>query len=307
MCLAMLFWTIVEGLGGRVSSGYSPYQIVWQRYVTHIAFMLLVFGPRYKVRLVRTNRLGLQIARALLMVGMPVCYVVALNHLSLDDTLSTFWLSPLLTLALAWLFLKERISGRIWAATMIAFAGVLLITRVGAGVLQWHIVFAIGMALCFSLYQVMTRMLRAEHTLTNLFYTAFIVIVPLSFIVLPAWHVLTLRDGALMAGIGLSGFVVLYALDRAFDKAPVHVVAPFAYTQPVWAVVASSLFTRHLPNNHALLGALIVIGSGIYLAGLHARTPAIAASTGPDVMSLPRSFKPLGNIDPSEPQMTKGE
>jgi|KBSSwiStaDraftv2_1062776.scaffolds.fasta_scaffold327774_3 hypothetical protein len=42
MCLAMLLWPIVELLASFLSRPYSPFEVVWFRYGTHLVLMLVL-------------------------------------------------------------------------------------------------------------------------------------------------------------------------------------------------------------------------------------------------------------------------
>ena len=105
MSVAMAFWTAMETMGSLIPPRYSPYQTVWTRYGTHLLFMLLVLGPKQKVRFVKTQRLGLQILRSLLMIGMPFCFIMAVSRMRPDLVWAIFWVSPMLALVLAALLL----------------------------------------------------------------------------------------------------------------------------------------------------------------------------------------------------------
>ena len=61
--LAMAMWAVIENIPGFLSQHYTSFEIVWLRYSVHIVFMLVIFGPRVKLRLVRTRHLGLQFLR----------------------------------------------------------------------------------------------------------------------------------------------------------------------------------------------------------------------------------------------------
>ena len=110
-----------------------------------------------------------------------------------------------------------------------------------------------------SLYLVLTRLLRDESTLTNLVFTAAVVLAPLSLVLPDVWRTPSVRSLALMATIGLLGLGVLYALDRALELAPTSVVAPALYAQPVFAVVlATAAGELHL-GRAAELGSVLVV------------------------------------------------
>ncbi len=111
----------------------------------------------------------------------------------------------------------------------------------------------------------MTRSMHAENTLTSLFYTAGGVFFLLSFGLPFFWQPLTLMSGLLMASIGLLGFAALYALDKSLELASASVVAPIAYTQPIWVVGLSYLLTGQRPSILSIVGVLVIISSGFYL------------------------------------------
>jgi drug/metabolite transporter (DMT)-like permease len=254
----------METIGNYLPASYSPYQTVWARYGIHLLFMLAVLGPRYRTRLVYTRRLGMQLLRSLLMLGMPIFFILAVQRMPLKDVLSIFWVSPMMVIALS-AFLGERLSLPHWVAVIGSFAGVLIMSRPDSGVLQLAAVLPLGMALCFSLYQVMTRLMCAEDTLASLFYTAGGVFVLLSFGVPSFWQAPTLESILLWVSIGLFGFLGLFTLDRACEMAPASIVAPFAYTQPIWILILSCLVSGQFPGRFAILGVLIIVGSGLYL------------------------------------------
>lgn len=264
MGVFVLLWVVVEVIGSAISS-YSPYQVVWMRYGTHLLFMLALWGPARKIKLVYTRRPGMQLVRSTLMLGMPACFIMAFHYMSVDNLMAVFWISPLMVMAIAAVWLGETVSLTRWGAAVACFVGTLLIMRPNYGLLHWSAILPIGMALCFGLYLVMTRSMHTEDTLTSLFYTAAGVFFLLSFGLPFFWQPLTLRSGLLMVSIGLLGIAALYALDKSLELAPASVVAPFAYTQPIWVVGLSYLLTGHRPPILTLVGVLVIISSGFYL------------------------------------------
>lgn len=265
MGLSVFLWAVMEMMGSLLPSTYSPYQTVWMRYATHLLFMLAVLGPRYRGRLVQTPRLGMQLLRSLLMLGMPIFFITALYHMPATEALTIFWVAPLIALGLSSVLLAERTSRLRWLVSLASFVGVLLILRPAGNLWHWSLVLPLGMAFCFSLYQVMTRMMQDEDTLASLFYTALGVFILLSFGLPFFWQPLTLSSGLVMMAIGLLGFLGLFTLDRSLELAPVSAVAPFAYTQPIWMSGFSSVLIGHTPGRAAMLGIVIIISSGIFL------------------------------------------
>ncbi len=181
ICGVSFLWGFLEVLVQHIPGGYSIYQIVWFRYATHLLFMLLIFAPRQGLKLIKTKRLGLQLSRSFMMLIMPVSYVIATKYMSARDVLAVFWLLPMMIIILAIFLLRERVSWIHWVAAITGSAILALLLRPNLHVTGLGLLLAFVMGLSFSLYIVMTRMLREESRLTNLFYTGLGVVLPLSF------------------------------------------------------------------------------------------------------------------------------
>ena len=271
---AMLFvlafvalWAAVEVLAARVLVRYSPYQVVWTRYVVHLGLMVAISGWRQPGSLWRTRRPAYQLARSLLMLGMPASWFIAQQRgVHLPTLAAVFWLTPFLILGFAALHLGERAPWQLWAATALGYLGTLLLVR-PAFPAPTEVVFPLVMAACFSLYVAMTRSLRSESTRANLFYSALGVAVALSPVMLRHFVVPTPADLAVMAAVGILGWVCLYALDRMAAIAPVSKVAPLVYLQLAFTAGFESL-VRHDrlgPRSLAALAIIVVSGSYVWL------------------------------------------
>ncbi|HET9910801.1 MAG TPA: DMT family transporter, partial [Anaerolineales bacterium] len=130
--------------------------------------------------------------------------------------------------------LRERVSWFYWVSAIAGSIVLALLLHPNLHVTALGLLLAFLMGLSFSLYIVMTRMLREESRLTNLFYTGLGVVLPLSFALTAFWKPVTLIVGAMMVSIGLLGFVVLWMLDKALEITDASVLAPFLSTQMIW-------------------------------------------------------------------------
>jgi drug/metabolite transporter (DMT)-like permease len=184
-----------------------------------------------------------------------------------------FWVAPLMAMGLSVLILKERIHWQYWLATIIGLAGIFAIYRPTVRLLtQWTIIFPLGMAFCFSLYLILTRRLRSESTVTNLFYTALVVFLPWSIGLPYFWQRLDIMAFVTMSAIGLLGFLTLYFLDKALGRAPASVLAPFLYSQPIFSMSLSSFLFGQSPGFIRLAGSIGLIGVGVFLALLRTQS-----------------------------------
>ena len=254
-------WVAIETIGSLLPAQVSPFEAVWMRYGVHLLVLLVFIGPRHAGRLWRTSRPGAQIGRGLLMLGMPVCFVLSARYMSVTSTWAVFWSAPLLALALAVLFLHERVGWLAWLATAAAFAGELIVLHPHHDLLAPAIVLPLGMALCFALYVLASRLLREEAMAPSLFYTAAAVFVPLSLVLPRFWRPLTATAGIELAAIGVLGLLLLYCLDKGLELAEVHAVAPFLLAVPLWGVGVDSVFAGAPPGPRVLLGGVVIMGA----------------------------------------------
>lgn len=197
----------------RTLCRYSYIEVAWIRYSTHLLFMLVILVPRRKTALLQTCRPVLQVVRRLIMIGMPVFAVIGSRIIRSGDALTFMQISPLLVLLLSVIALHEPVRFNRWMATLTALIGALMIIRMDRVLPSLGVFLLLGSALCLSLYQILTRILRTKSWLTNLFYTTLVVFVPISFLQPNIWIVSTPINAILMITIGLVGLGALWALE----------------------------------------------------------------------------------------------
>jgi drug/metabolite transporter (DMT)-like permease len=276
MLLSTFLWAALELVGGVIPDNYKALLVVWVRYGSHLAFMLIVFAPRYRIDLVRTRAPKLQLFRPVFMIGMPLFFLVGVRFMPVSNVWSAFWIAPFMTMTFAAFLFKEKVRIWQWLTTLIGLFGAIAIYQPKAGFFNWTLIFPLGMAFCFSGYLVLTRALRKERTVTNLFYTALIVFLPWSLGFFYYWRPLNLIAFSAMTAIGILGFWSLYFLDKAVERAPVSVVTPFLFGEPVFILLLGYFLFGSSPSTVAILGGVflfMVIGSLILHELLDEKAP----------------------------------
>ncbi len=264
MALGMALWVVIENIARLFSQHYSSFQIVWMRYSVHMLFMLLVFGPRVRLRMVRTRRLGKQMLRGMLMMGMHLSFIFAVRSISVHATMAVFWVAPLLLTVLS-LLAGERANVLAWAGVAGGFVAVLLTLRNFSALAHPATLLALLMAACFVLYIQMSRQMVGEDLYASLFYTAFSVWLVLCFFMPFYWVTPTARDLLVFAAIGIVGYFTILGFDKAAELAPTWISAPFGFIQPVLTLLADWFVGTTFPGRLSLgIAGLIVL----YLAYL---------------------------------------
>ncbi len=276
--LCLVFGLIVlsfqDSLIKWMSGDYPLHQIVFIR--SCLAILLTVYFAHLEggLRLLRTRRLPLQLARGLLMVSASICYFLALAAMPLADAAAIFFVAPLFITALSVPFLGERVGPRRWAAVAIGFAGALIIIRPVGAALDIGQLLALGSAISFGLYQILTRRAAAiDPPETQILYTALIAAVVMSAIV--PFDFVAPRvplHWILFAALGMIGGVTQYFVIRALQFAPAATVSPYGYGELIGATIIGYALFGDFPDRWTWIGATVIVASGLYVAyreGLH--------------------------------------
>ena len=263
---AMVCFATYDALSKHLAATYPVTELLWVRYATHAGLMLVVFGPAMGLRLVKTSQPVAQVLRVLLLVAVTFLFMNGLKYIRLAEATAINFLAPLLVTALSAPLLKERVPLRSWIAVLVGFAGVLLIVRPGAG-MNAGMLFPLGSAVCYSLYQIMTRrFVGAEHPLTTHFILGSVGLVVTTFTWQASWVVPDTGDVPLMMGLGVATGLGHFLLIKAFEHISPATAAPFTYTHLVWAVLLGFAVFGEVPGLLSVLGILTIGAGGLFNA-----------------------------------------
>lgn len=267
MCAALICFSCLDAMVKWVNQSVDPLVTVWARYVSGVFLTALVINPWTQPGFLRTKRLHLQIIRSVLMLLTTLCNFVALRYLQLTETTSILFSTPLIVALLAGPMLGERIGlGRLLAIGT-GLIGVLVVMRPGLGVMHPAALLALAGAVSYAFYGVITRMLAAhDSSSTTTFYSSFAGVVLMTPLLPWFWTtppsaltwILLLMTGAL-------GSFGHWLLVLAHARAPAAILSPFIYTQIVWMLALGYILFGDWPNPWTMVGAAIVIASGLYL------------------------------------------
>jgi drug/metabolite transporter (DMT)-like permease len=262
----VLIFACLDTLSKYMTGELHVIQIAWGRYLFSSVF-LLVLVPRYgAIRPLRSARPWFQIVRAGLLAAVSLMFFTAVSYLPLVDVTAIGFLAPLILTGLGHFVLRERVGIRRWMAITVGFVGVLVIIRPGFSAFHWAVLIALAMAASNALYQLATRMLTGvDSAQTTIFFTNLVGTVGFSLLIPFFWTPPGLFGWISLAALGFLGGLGHYLLIQAFAYAPVSMLAPFSYTAIIWVTISGYLVFHQLPDMWTVLGAAIVIGSGIYV------------------------------------------
>ena len=266
LCAGVAMFGVGEACVKTLAKDFDILQVVWARYTFHALVFFLIFARSGIRSQMVTRRPVLHLARSAALLGGTISFFTALIYLSLPEAVAINFASPLLVTALSIPFLGEKVGPRRWAAIFVGFLGVLVIIRPGLGVMHWAAFLPLVTAVCYASYQIMTRIAgRTESTKTSLFWTSTVGVIVMSCVVPFVWQAPDAASWGLMVATGAFFGFGHYLLIRAFEVAPVSTLSPFLYSQIIWVTILSVIVFDQVPDRVSMIGAAIVIASGLYI------------------------------------------
>lgn len=197
-----------------------------------------------------------------------ICVVSALANGELSLVIALMQAVPLFVTIGAVIVLKERVGPRRWIAVAIGFCGVLLMLRPDASGVSIGALFAIGAAMALSVRDLITRTMPKNVGTFQLatWGTAVLILAGLLLMPFTGPHIVPSLVGwgfALLAS--MFNAVGYYSITAAMRSGDVSYVTPFRYTRLIFALVLAVLFFHERPDALTLIGAAIVIGSGLFV------------------------------------------
>ena len=263
---SVALFSVSDTLSKLLRQTLPAVEIAWLRYIVFVGFALVVAGRGHAVRL-RPKRPWLQLLRGLTLVGSAVVFVAGLGVLPVAEATAITYVSPAFVTALSIVFLGEVVRARRWAATIAGFLGVMIVIRPGFGAIQAAALYPLASALCWAATIVITRRMGAgDRTETTLLWSAGTGFVVLSLLVPFGFVVPNLRELALGLGHGVCASLGQYLVIIAYRQGSASVLAPFSYVQLLFSTTLGWLVFDAIPDGGTLLGAAVIIASGLYTA-----------------------------------------
>ncbi len=268
MLLAMAVLPFIDVIAKHLGrQGVPVLQIVWARLffgaIITLPFALKLAGPRGLL----PNMPAMHFTRALLLVSATALFFSALHYLSIADTLSIFFVQPLIVTMLSPLVLNEKVGLNRWIAVAIGFLGTLVIIRPGLQELNPGVFLALGAGLSLAGYMLLTRRIAGSApAMVTTFYTSLMGALIMCVVVIFVWQPVSAAHWAyfvLLAVIANGGH---YLVVKAYDHAEASLLAPLAYTEMVMATLAGWYIFNELPDFWTFAGVGILIACAIYIS-----------------------------------------
>ena len=263
---ACVCFAIADTLSKFLTASLPVIEIQWIRYVLFFA-MAAAFARGSSGRTLQPRNPKLQLLRGVCVTASSILFVYGIRRMTMAQGTTISFLSPLVITVLSIPLLGEVVGIRRWGAVFAGLAGMLIVVRPGGAGFEPAAFFGVASACCWALALIITRKISAtDPPRTTIFWSSLSGAVILSLL-MPfeaVWPSANAFGLCLLLGVLSSAGQLLVVL--AHRLAPASVLAPFSYTQLIWVSIAGYAVFGNIPDRWTLLGASIIIVSGLYTA-----------------------------------------
>jgi len=242
-------------------------QILFLRSVV-VVLICLGIGRMGVVRgLIKSTNKPMLLLRGVLTLAAWCMYYPAGKALQLAEMTTLYYVAPVITVVLAVVLLKERLTLARVGASAIGFFGVVVAVNPAGITIGIPALMALGAAFLWSVAMIVMRTVsKSESSLVLVFSMNLFYVVVLAGFALPFWVPMDMREIGFIVLTGILGLVAQYALIDAARLVPASVLGTVEYSALCWSFIFGFLFYAEMPAPLVYLGAGMVVAAGIIIA-----------------------------------------
>jgi drug/metabolite transporter (DMT)-like permease len=263
---ATFVFTCTSALSKWLIETYPIGEVLFSRVAVPLIGLALIILPRTGLSVFYTRRFKGHLFRGVSQSCSQTFLLIAFSLMPLASAVAINFSAPIFATLASIIFLRETVGVARWAAILVGFCGVLIVTSPGTETFTVGALFALANAVMYGTVTAGVRGLTAtESTETLTLYqmllmsAAFSLMLPFGFI-MPTWI-----DAGWLILNGVGNGLAQYWWTRALHLAPTSAVAPFQYFSLIWAMLLGFAIWGDLPTVSLLIGGAIVAGSGLFL------------------------------------------
>jgi drug/metabolite transporter (DMT)-like permease len=270
--IGLLLIGVMAGLGldlcaKAILESYPLEQFVFLRSLIGLT-MFMSLAPRFGgLTTLLTRKWGWHLLRTILAAGAMFGFFYGLARMPLIDALTLGFTAPLMMTALSVPMLGEHVGWRRWLAVIAGFGGVLMILRPGTGALTFAAVAVLFAAFCYACLAITAR--RLATTESTYCLSVYVIAGPMMVSGLlsfgSTWRTPDTSGWILFLLAGACSVIAWIGLVGAYRQAAPSILAPFEYTALIGGAIAGYLIWDEVPDRWVVAGALVIIGSGLFV------------------------------------------
>ena len=266
MIAASLCFAVTIVLVKRLGTEFAAPEIAFIRSLFAVTFVV-PFLARQGLGAFRTRSPGMHLVRvACVAVGMNLGFYAAI-HLPIATASALSFTRPLFMIVLGMLVLGEIVRWRRGVATVVGFAGVIIMlgpTELGSSLPALAALAAAAAAACS--VSVVRRQAAIDGPGTVMAWFSVGAAVLCLFPAIPVWETpQTLAQWALLAGVGIMSSLAQYLMINAYIHGEATVLNPIDYSQIILTAIMGYFMFGEVPSLWTWAGAAIIVASTLYI------------------------------------------
>lgn len=268
MVVATFIFALQDTITKTLTDELPVAQIVFVRFLV-FAVMALLFAYRdagIRVALGSSAPLT-QVLRCAIMCAEITLFAYALRYLGVAEIHALFACFPLFVAALSVPLLGENVGWRRWLAVVVGFVGTLIMLQPGSDVFNPYAILPLCCAVLYALYNLLTRKVsRVDTYTTSLLYFGLVGVLSSGAIAITQWQPIPSETLLRLSGLCATSVIGHMSLMKALELTEAVVLQPFQYLILPWAMLLGYLTFNESLSVSTLVGAVIVVSSGVYVA-----------------------------------------
>lgn len=264
MLVGVALLSINDAFAKNLADSYSPLQILFIRNIIALPFAFVVVRAVGGRAALRSHSPWIHLIRGVFWVASTFLFFTSIKHLGLAKATALVFVSPLMIILLAALFLGERVGLVRWLAVIFGFIGTLIIIRPGAASFEPVLLVPIAAAFTTALLLLSARWLdERDNVWTLLLYLTGASALISACLVPLVWEPVEMRHWPAFLAIAFFGTTAITLITQSYRIASAVAVTPFNYTGLIWAILLGWYFWNDVPDWATYLGSVIIIIAAI--------------------------------------------
>lgn len=219
-------------------------------------------------RLIVSQHYWALISRGLLGIGYWYCMFSSVNYLSLFNVSVLTSLSPFWVLLITGIFIDKSINKELFVLAIIGFIGCLLILKPSREIINLGAILGLfsGIFMALTLISIKNLLKTENSDRVLVYYFGIASLSMLPFLMNFAITQVSLNDGVLLSINALLMLLHQILLNKGLEIGLVTETSILAYSSVLFSLILSIVIWQEIPDIFSIVGAIIIISSGIYIA-----------------------------------------
>lgn len=278
MLFAMIILPCMDAIAKYMAlyQGMSPGQVTFYRFFFQLVSVLPLLLAQGGLAALQSTRPWFNLLRGVLLAAAALLFFISVKYMPLADVFAIYFVEPFILTCLSALVLGEKVGWRRWLAIIVGFAGAMIVIQPSFALFGIRSLLPIFCAFFFACYLLLNRIAGTADTPLSMQTIAGVGGSLFMVVAIAIGHTAGAEDFIPSLPHSTLGWVLVIALGtisgyghllvvKAFQAAPVSLLAPFHYFEIITGTALGYLVFGDFPTLSKWFGIAIIVGSGLFM------------------------------------------